>query len=217
MTATDRDDDIALAGEYALGLLEGEDRAAFEARMADDPALAREVAAWQERLASMTDEVDPVEPPARVWHGVQARLDGPRRTRRWLLWGGLAAGLAVVGGLALRPVLRAPGMATEIASADGALRVRVEVAGRGDRMTARILAGGARPGRSLELWVIAEGAAAPVSAGVLAADRTVLVISPELQARLAGATLAISDEPEGGSPTGAPTGPVLGAGVLAPV
>jgi anti-sigma-K factor RskA len=36
-----------------------------------------------------------------------------------------------------------------------------------------------------------------------------LPLSDAMGARLAGGTLAISDEPDGGSPTGAPTGAVL--------
>jgi len=37
-------------------------------------------------------------------------------------------------------------------------------------------------------------------------------VPDDLRRRVAGAVLAISDEPEGGSPTGAPTGDVLAVG-----
>jgi anti-sigma-K factor RskA len=65
----------------------------------------------------------------------------------------------------------------------------------------------------LELWLI-EGDAAPVSLGVLPeAPQARVPLDRALAARIAaGALLAISDEPEGGSPTGAPTGAVLAAG-----
>jgi anti-sigma-K factor RskA len=73
-------------------------------------------------------------------------------------------------------------------------------------------AGDAAEGRVLQLWAIA-GAAAPVSLGVLPADPTTAVILPEaLRADVAGLVLAVSDEPPGGSPTGAPTGAVLAVG-----
>jgi anti-sigma-K factor RskA len=70
-------------------------------------------------------------------------------------------------------------------------------------------------GRSLELWIIA-GDAAPLSLGILATDETIneIIIPESLRNKMVGATLAISDEPAGGSPTGAPTGAVLAAGEI---
>ncbi|HLQ20108.1 MAG TPA: anti-sigma factor, partial [Tabrizicola sp.] len=59
-------------------------------------------------------------------------------------------------------------------------------------------------GQVHELWVIAPGAA-PVSLGLLQ-DRPLTVTYPVPPA---GFVLAVSIEPEGGSPTGAPTGPVI--------
>ena len=62
----------------------------------------------------------------------------------------------------------------------------------------------------MELWLIpADGV--PRSIGVIpVAERTAMVLSPQILAALAaGTTLAISDEPAGGSPTGQPTGAVL--------
>jgi anti-sigma-K factor RskA len=67
----------------------------------------------------------------------------------------------------------------------------------------------------LELWLIAQDGV-PVSLGLLAAGgETVLVPPADLAAQLPGATLAVSAEPPGGSPTGSPTR-VLGAGPVTP-
>ena len=66
-----------------------------------------------------------------------------------------------------------------------------------------------------ELWLIpADGK--PRALGLLRADRTVTIaIPPEFASQtVSNATLAVSLEPPGGSPTGAPTGPVIGAGKL---
>jgi anti-sigma-K factor RskA len=73
--------------------------------------------------------------------------------------------------------------------------------------------GASAQGRSLEMWIIA-GDAAPLSLGILATDETIneFIIPENFRNQMVGATLAISDEPEGGSPTGAPTGAVLAAG-----
>jgi anti-sigma-K factor RskA len=69
--------------------------------------------------------------------------------------------------------------------------------------------------RVAELWLIpADGK--PRSLGLLRADRPVtLALSPNLAGQAtAAAVLAVSLEPPGGSPTGAPTGPVIGQGKL---
>ena len=61
-----------------------------------------------------------------------------------------------------------------------------------------------------------EGQNAPVSMGVIPVGATAhLAVSPGNKAKLdAGAVLAVSLEPTGGSPTGQPTGPVVAAGDL---
>ncbi|HZD88469.1 MAG TPA: anti-sigma factor, partial [Pseudolabrys sp.] len=73
----------------------------------------------------------------------------------------------------------------------------------------------AEPTRVPELWLIPPGGK-PLPVGLLSAERTVvLAIPPALVKQTeSGATLAVSLEPPGGSPTGAPTGPVIGAGKL---
>jgi anti-sigma-K factor RskA len=68
---------------------------------------------------------------------------------------------------------------------------------------------------SPELWLVAEGTA-PVSLGILAAEERSSHDVPEAADPIArpGSQLVITLEPSGGSPTGQPTGPVLGAGPL---
>jgi anti-sigma-K factor RskA len=76
------------------------------------------------------------------------------------------------------------------------------------------LSGEPPPGRSFELWLLV-GKNAPVSLGVLPAEVSGSVSLPtELRKAAAEATLAVSDEPAGGSPTGQPTGDILAAAKL---
>ena len=66
-----------------------------------------------------------------------------------------------------------------------------------------------------ELWLIpADGKPRPL--GLLRADRAVTIaIPPEFAGQtVSNAVLAVSLEPPGGSPTGQPTGPVIGTGKL---
>ena len=69
--------------------------------------------------------------------------------------------------------------------------------------------------RSMELWLIPEGGK-PASLGLIAAGQPVrLNVPPELLQQVgSGATLAVSLEPPGGSPTGQPTGEVIAHGNL---
>lgn len=70
-------------------------------------------------------------------------------------------------------------------------------------------------GRSAELWAI-RGTDAPRSIGLIAdATRAKVTVPTALRALIVADTvLAISIEPAGGSPSGAPTGPVVVAGKL---
>ena len=56
------DDLDLLAGEYVLGVLAPDERAAVERRLLDNPDLAARVAAWQVRLAPLAEDLAPVTP-----------------------------------------------------------------------------------------------------------------------------------------------------------
>jgi len=72
------------------------------------------------------------------------------------------------------------------------------------------------PSKSYELWLLPAGGAAPVSISVLGNLSARFALPPALVGQLSGgAKLAVSVEPAGGSPTGAPTGPVILVGEIA--
>ena len=54
------------AAEYVLGVLDASQRRAAERRIGRDPAFAREVAFWEERLGGLAATVPEVAPPRRV-------------------------------------------------------------------------------------------------------------------------------------------------------
>jgi anti-sigma-K factor RskA len=83
-------------------------------------------------------------------------------------------------------------------------------------LTMRRVAAQPEPGKSYELWLVSDKFSAPRSLGVAGTGE---FTQQALQASydpdtVNNATYAISLEPEGGSPTGAPTGPVLFTGKL---
>lgn len=82
-------DDGVIAGEYALGLLSGEDLLMARGRIASDPEFAELVAKWEERLAPLLDEITPIAPGERVWPEIQAQIDAQGAPRAYA---GLAGG-----------------------------------------------------------------------------------------------------------------------------
>lgn len=221
-------EDRALAAEYVLRLLGPAARAEFEARLVYSRALRDEVAAWEAQFAAMSDaEVVEVAPrptaKAALMRGLFPETAGAR-VRWWQragLWQGTtAAALLVAGGLGVLVLQRAPAPAPllvgEIAAADDSLRLLVLYDGADGSLRLARTDGAAPPGRVLELWAIAGPDAAPVSLGLLdAAGQGVVTVPPALRDRADALTLAVSEEPPGGSPTGQPTGAVLALGGLA--
>ena len=107
-----------------------------------------------------------------------------------------------------------PAYVAEVAAEDGSLVIAAAYDAEAGALFVDRRAGGPREGRALEMWLIA-GEAAPVSLGVLPGDaQTALAIPEALRPQLEGGVLAISDEPPGGSPTGAPTGDELAVGEI---
>lgn len=218
---------LADVAEYALGLLPEPERSVFEARLETDADLRAELVFWQEHLASMAaSEVAEVTPPPQVFNRLEATLYGPVRKPLWrlllpyavggalaalALWVAVTANLLVPPDSVSGPVLQARLEATPDGG-DLALLARFDAAT--EALVVDRAAGAPPEGRVHELWLIA-GDNPPVSLGLLdPGGDTVLQLAPELATVLPGATLAVSDEPPGGSPTGAPTGQVRAAGTV---
>ncbi len=220
--------DEALAGEYVLRLLGPEEHAAAARREATDPAFAAAAARWRADLEGLDAGFAPVEPPPRLRARTEARLFRAPASSLGRLWAsaGLWRGLAVVAGAAAawlalplapppEPGLPAARLVSAVAPAGGTTAFLAVYDADEAALSISRTEGEVPAGRVLELWVIA-GEAAPVSLGVLPeGERARVPVSAETADLLsAGAVLAVSDEPPGGSPTGAPTGTVLSAGAL---
>lgn len=233
------DDRSMLAGELALGVLDGGERAEALRLLIADRDFARDVEWWRDRFAAWFAEWPEVRPDPAVEARVMAALpasggaanDDVRSGVR--LWRGVAgaataAAAALLAALLLQPERVAPPQPQAPAPRTAAPAPLVAVlapSGRGEPIAAlvdretgtiRLAAAPDLPaGRAAELWTIAADGV-PRSLGVLgggAAPR--LAVPRQARARLlAGVTLAMSIEPPGGSRTGLPTGPVIGTGAL---
>jgi anti-sigma-K factor RskA len=216
--------DELTAAEYALGVLAGAERDAAAQRVARDRAFAALVAAWEERFAPWAAEIPEVAPPPQVWERIAAQLSGAQRQRPrfWqslVFWRGfgIASALAAACLAVLLYLSAASQQSALVASIEGDGQ-RIFVAVIDVRRAAIAVVPAAYrpdPTRVPELWLIPPGGK-PLPLGVLPSDRPGQITIPATVADQArrDAGLAVSLEPPGGSPTGQPTGPVIGSGKL---
>jgi anti-sigma-K factor RskA len=210
-----------LAAEYALGTLRGRARQRLRRWMQDDAALAGAVAQWEARLAPMAQGVAAVPPPARVWREIEARLGRPAQSFSiWRALGLVAGGaLAALVGVALllpqqAPEGLPPSYVAVLSDAKSQKAVMIVSAGRkSNALQVKMLDPAIRvAGKSLELWAVPRDGN-PRSLGLVQMDKTALQLSAPADRTLGDIPLlAVSLEPQGGSTTGAPTGPVLYSG-----
>ena len=226
------DGDKALVAEYALGLLDAAEHQRMSRRIAAEPALAAELRLWQSRLSNLDGEFAEMPAPPRILDRLERRLFAPDAAptglARWwnslALWRSLAAGGVAIAALAVGfsllqpPRLDPREFATQLVAALEAQEGSgVEFVALYDTATGNVrltaLSGEAVPGKDFELWYI-RGDEPAVSMGVIPVDqRTEIVLAPEARAKFGeGTVLAVTLEPEGGSPTGIATGPVVAVG-----
>jgi anti-sigma-K factor RskA len=228
-----------LAAEYALGVLSGDELRRARELASRNAEFRAQVARWSGRLAPMLEEIEPVSPPHAAWAAIADRTGGAveggnvvqlhRRVQQWrgvaAAMTALAACLAIVlvTGLprpAAPPVVVQQPAAAPLVAMLGDQDRQMKVVASWDpsaRQLVLAVAGDmpADPKHSHELWVIPPGGK-PRSLGTMGGGKQMHLRLADALAQLLqqGATIAISVEPPGGSPTGAPTGPVVASGAL---
>jgi anti-sigma-K factor RskA len=226
-TQDSANDGNLIAAEYVLGVLGVAERREFERRLTQEPALASEVAFWEERLTGLADIVPSASPPEAVWSRIETAIGTtPERPSVWqslIFWRGFAMASATVAAASIAtlayfgsiPGARAPLMAT-LSSSPGQPNFVASVTATGNNLVivpATLLT---NDPRAFELWLIPTGETRPRSLGLIQPGQPIkLEIPSDLIGRFTpNATLAVSLEPRGGSPTGLPTGPVIATGKL---
>jgi anti-sigma-K factor RskA len=219
-----------LAAEYVLGTLRGRARRRFESWLVS-PQVGALVKAWEDRLAGLEPHLQIVPPPTSVWRGIESKLDLRRAGRRPAMrWIGIAASLlffGVVGVFLVKrtdtDVVQPPQLAATQRSflqADPkTIYWRVEVLGENQEISLHVhVVHDLPPGKSHELWALPEGGGSPVSLGLMphTGDHHRVLSATQRAALGNSRQIAVSLEPEGGSPAPGPTGPVLLVAPLAP-
>jgi len=224
------DSDLRYA-EYVLGVLDVDDRAAVASEIAVSAQAAEAVARWELKLLPLAELIAEVAPAPHVWTKIAAATPAstggrqqPRVRGDVSLWrafaigaSALAAALLVLVLLRLGPTLISPSyLASTIQASNGSIGWTVTL----DRRHARLIVVPGAPaplpaGRAPELWVIPAGAK-PVALGMITQSQPVsLALNGALVSQLdPTAKLAVSVEPPGGSPTGQPTGAIVGIGSI---
>jgi anti-sigma-K factor RskA len=218
-----------LAAEYVLGTLRGRARRRFE-RWLVSPQVGAMVMAWEERLAGLESPLQPVAPPETVWRGIETKLALRKRSAQSVRWIAIAATFALVAIVAVF-ALRGPSgdvtppprlAATQLGmlqSDPQTIYWRVEVLGENQEISLHVhQVHDLPPGKAHELWALRDDGT-PVSLGLMphTGDHHRVLTAGQREALARSSQIAVSLEPEGGSPTGAPTGPVLLVAPLARV
>src|SRR5262249_46706577 len=186
-----------IAAEYVLGVLGAEERREVERRLAQEPALASEVAFWEERLGVLADAVAPVTPPQHTWSQIDAAIPAAAAAsptslgKSLALWRGFgigaaalaAARMAALAYVGLVPARRAPLMAT-LAGTSGQPNFVAAVTATGDNLIVVPATLLTSDPRAIELWLILPNQR-PRSLGLIPPGQPIRLSSPpDLAGRL---------------------------------
>lgn len=226
----EHDDNQALAGEYVLGTMPLAERQAFEKRLATDPELQKQVAAWEERFLPYTALAEPVPPSEYLWPRIERSLKNrapqalPTRTvtpiKRTLVhslpfWRG-AAGLGLAAALAmgvmLNNVTSTPTtpeyMVVLLAPQTQSAGWVVQASSRQDIQLIPLGTFEVPEGKALEFWTKADDWQAPVSLGLVTPGQPIHLRLDQLPPLQDNQLFELTLEDETGSATGLPTGPI---------
>lgn len=233
-----REQQLALAGDYVLGLMDDPERAAFEAAVKSDAELASVVDQLVSRMASLDDSVTPVVASANLWSRIETAIAATAQTRtsadvlslprrnaapaNLRSWYALAASvvLALGIGYAAGGLMQASPAPTVIAvlldQTDASPAVIVEAFADDSVHLVPLDSFAVPEGQIMQVWTLPDAATGPVSLGTLTSSQDIRLNGPKLPLPQDGQLYEITLEPAPGSPTGRPTGPILVKGFAKP-
>lgn len=216
----------ALCGEYLLGTLRGAARRRFTRALREEPRVDWRLRHWEGLFTPRYSSMIELQPSSAVWKSLDRELGLSRYRAPWLrrlwVWRALAASAIalaaiVIGIKMLKPAgeAAAPPIA-QLSSEAHSASVTAALSQDGRTLELRasrpVLAG---PAQSYELWLLPADGKVPLSLGVVNTLDARCPLTPAQSERLRqGGKLAVSVEPAGGSPTGAPSGAVIFAGPI---
>lgn len=236
-------DPFILAGEYALGVLEGEELAVARRAFLADSDFVEAVEWWEMKLGVMAEAAGDFVPSPGVLQGILTRIEAEEnsdsdkltplvpkqisRTSLAALVGGAAMALAglvffiatprTTNVPAEPPVAVASGeqLIAQLADEESGRKLAGRIDVDNTRLALNISGLEAAAGETPELWVIPAGGA-PVSLGAIPEAGTFErnISVDEARLLVAGSTLAVTFEEDTGQRHQTPTMPILLAGTL---
>jgi len=232
-----------LCDDYVLGLLSQTEARLIDELITRDPAVAARIGALRDQLLPLDLTAKPQELPAdiraRIAEHMTASADQdeesaplliptpsapraaanlPHRPARWATGLVAASAFGLVIGLGagwMRP-LPEPSVVAVLLDAAGTPQAVIEDYGD-DTATVRFVAEVTVPqDRTLQVWTLPSQEMGPVSLGVLERGAAQRLRFDDLPQPAAQQLYEVTLEPLGGSPTGRPTGPIIGKGFAAP-
>ncbi|WP_339723572.1 anti-sigma factor [uncultured Paraglaciecola sp.] len=216
----------ALAAEYVLGTLRGAARKRFQQLLVQYPSLRATTDRWEQHINNLGEQVTPISPDPIVWQKVKLRLafDDPRSntivmdnivpiktksSRKWQTFTGLASAAAIVLAVLLIqvkvPITQVPvEQLSVMQNTDNQPMWLIEVS-RDVLTTTATINVTKRAQNDYQLWMLAEDGRPPISLGLLPQSGVRTLNKVDIYDRLEIVALAVSLEPLGGSPNGAPT------------
>ena len=222
-----------LAGEYVLGTMSSRVRRRFVKLMEERRYIYEAVEAWEKRLHPLSEKLTPVEPRQRVWDGVREEIRSHQRQRlrererigllrNLVMWRSLAVLTSflcacLIGYELLKSptVTEMPSYVAVLESDNHTPMFVAKAIQQPMHMVIKMMdESSVSPDKDLELWCIVEDSDRAWSMGILRrSGETVLPLDQKRWDMVnESASLAISAEPMGGSPTGRPTGPIMYSG-----
>ncbi len=221
------EEDGILAAEHVLGLGDAAQQAQSAARIATDPAFAAEVESWHDKFAPLLNGPE-IVPPADIWEKVHTAIghergenDNPRPVRIFTASALMAACFVAVASLSLwfaSPVAPPPKDRSALIAILSGDKPGIAITARFDpvRKELALRPDGVSNGNGYpELWIIPTGGVAR-SLGAVHDDQPsrLTLSSEEVGLLIAGATLAITDEPDAAIPHQKAGGPIIAKGTI---
>lgn len=212
----------AMAAEYVLGTLEWNERREVMALRAINKDMDKAISYWERRLSPLSNLVAEIQPSSDLLKKINRQIDSEPRLmvalNRW-------RSLAIAASVLLLAVTTAFIYQMQVWRIDPQYYTLLQTEAKSPvfmlsfdeksaTVTVQTIGAKAPNGKSFELWIVADGAA-PKSMGIVLPDgKKEIALSNMSVSIIENATFAVSVEPLGGSPTGAPTGPIPYSGKL---
>lgn len=221
-----------LAAEYVLGSLRGRARQRFEKLLLSEPGLHDAVTYWQLRLNPLAETLKPVQPPARVWRGIQRRIQDHNSVQPgWfaklrnslVFWQGFSLASVV---FILLSTLILPGKIPSIEDSPRYVAVLTDGQARPSLVASMSDNGRALkidmlgpdttgPDRIMQVWCVPKGGGKPMPIGMLSSEQGRFELSlDQLDALHDAQEIAITFEPVNEAPKEQPSGEIMYRGKI---